>query len=44
MNEIPSTKKPKIHPSWFREIEVQFKKPYMASLRSFIVQEKSREG
>ena len=42
MNEIPSTKKPKIHPSWFREIEGEFKKPYMASLRSFLVQEKSK--
>ena len=42
MNEISSTKKPKIHHSWLREIEEEFKKPYMKSLRSFLIQEKSR--
>tara|TARA_B100000700_G_scaffold220453_1_gene242655 strand:- start:840 stop:1529 length:690 start_codon:yes stop_codon:yes gene_type:complete len=42
MNEISSAKKPKIHNSWLREIEEEFKKPYMASLRSFLIQEKSR--
>ena len=42
MSKISSTKKPKIHPSWFKEIEDEFKKPYMASLRSFLIQEKSK--
>ena len=42
MNEISSEKKPKIHNSWLREIEEEFKKPYMESLRSFLFQEKSR--
>tara|TARA_B100001250_G_scaffold406175_1_gene424800 strand:- start:842 stop:1531 length:690 start_codon:yes stop_codon:yes gene_type:complete len=42
MNEITSIKKPKIHHSWLREIEEEFKKPYMESLRSFLIQEKSR--
>ena len=42
MNKISSKKKPKIHNSWLREIEGEFKKPYMESLRSFLIQEKSR--
>ena len=42
MNEISSEKKPKIHNSWLREIEEEFKKPYMENLRSFLIQEKSR--
>tara|TARA_Y100001970_G_scaffold254880_1_gene331070 strand:- start:4021 stop:4710 length:690 start_codon:yes stop_codon:yes gene_type:complete len=42
MNGVSSKKVPKIHPSWLREIEGEFKKPYMGSLRSFLVQEKSK--
>ena len=42
MNEISSAKKPKIHNSWLIEIEEEFKKPYMKSLRSFLIEEKSR--
>ncbi len=42
MNEIASIKNPKIHNSWLREIEGEFAKPYMKSLRSFLIQEKSR--
>ena len=42
MNKISSKKKPKIHNSWLREIEDEFKKPYMESLRSFLLDEKSK--
>ena len=42
MNVISSAKKPKIHNSWLIEIEEEFKKPYMKSLRSFLIKEKSR--
>ena len=42
MIEISSAKKPKIHNSWLIEIEEEFKKPYMKSLRSFLIREKSR--
>ena len=42
MNDILSAKKPKIHESWLKEIEEEFKKPYMQSLRSFLIKEKSR--
>ena len=42
MNKIISPKQPKIHSSWLSEIEEEFKKPYMESLRSFLIQEKAR--
>ena len=42
MNEISSRKKPKIDQSWLDVIEDEFKKPYMESLRSFLVNEKSK--
>lgn len=42
MNKVPSRKKPKIHQSWLDEIEEEFKKPYMESLRSFLIDEKSK--
>ena len=42
MSKISSKKNFKIHNSWLREIEAEFKKPYMESLRSFLIQEKSR--
>ncbi len=42
MNEISSRKKPKIHQSWLDVIGDEFKKPYMESLRSFLLDEKSK--
>ena len=42
MNEISSKKKPKIHQSWLDVIGDEFKKPYMESLRSFLLDEKSK--
>ena len=42
MSEISSKKKPKIHNSWLQEVEDEFKKPYMESLRSFLIYEKSK--
>ena len=42
MTKNSSTKKPNIHNSWLREIDEEFKKPYMESLISFLIQEKSR--
>ena len=42
MNEILSRKKPKIHQSWLDVIGDEFKKPYMESLRSFLLDEKSK--
>tara|TARA_B100000686_G_scaffold349586_1_gene443338 strand:+ start:2384 stop:3073 length:690 start_codon:yes stop_codon:yes gene_type:complete len=42
MSKSSSKKKPKIHDSWLREIEGEFKKPYMGSLRAFLIQEKSK--
>jgi uracil-DNA glycosylase len=32
----------KLHPSWLAVVEDEFEKPYMAALRSFLVEEKAR--
>ena len=42
MSEISSRKKPKIDQSWLDVIGDEFKKPYMESLRSFLLNEKSK--
>ena len=42
MSETYFKKPPYIHNSWLREIEDEFKKPYMKSLRSFLIREESK--
>ncbi len=42
MSGVQLRKKPKIHQSWLDEIEDEFKKPYMESLRSFLRDKKSK--